>query len=85
MSPKRERDDSPAPRSAPPLSAKPTGPRAPRDAPSSSPYMPMFEEFRAELDEHQDRRERVIKTSRDLTALSKKMYQMAPFSLGSSV
>ncbi|KAI9785566.1 MAG: hypothetical protein M1816_000377 [Peltula sp. TS41687] len=40
---------------------------------SSSPYMPMFHVFRNELDEHHDRRERVIKASRDITALSKKM------------
>lgn len=38
-----------------------------------SPFMPMFESFRAELDEHHDRRERVIKASRDITAASKKM------------
>lgn len=38
-----------------------------------SPFMPMFEGFRAELDEHHDRRERVIKASRDITAASKKM------------
>lgn len=38
-----------------------------------SPFMPMFEFFRNELDEHHDRRERVIKASRDITALSKKM------------
>jgi len=37
-----------------------------------SPFMPMFETFRSELDEHHDRRERVIKASRDITALSKK-------------
>ncbi len=37
------------------------------------PFMPMFEAFRNELDEHQDRRERIIKASRDITALSKKM------------
>jgi predicted translin family RNA/ssDNA-binding protein len=37
-----------------------------------SPFMPMFETFRAELDEHHDRRERIIKASRDITALSKK-------------
>jgi hypothetical protein len=36
-------------------------------------FMPMFEFFRAELDKHHDRRERVIKGSRDITALSKKM------------
>ena len=42
-------------------------------APPVSPFMPMFETFRAELDEHHDRRERIIKASRDITALSKKM------------
>lgn len=40
---------------------------------ASSPFMPMFETFRAELDEHHDRRERTIKASRDVTAASKKM------------
>jgi len=40
---------------------------------STSPFMPMFEKFRDELDEHHDRRERIIKTSRDVTAASKKM------------
>jgi hypothetical protein len=39
----------------------------------SSPIMSMFEGFRAELDEHHDRRERIIKASRDITASSKKM------------
>ena len=38
-----------------------------------SSFMAMFEAFRNELDEHQDRRERIIKASRDITALSKKM------------
>lgn len=38
-----------------------------------SPFMPMFEVFRNELDEHHDRRERIIKASRDITAASKKM------------
>jgi len=38
-----------------------------------SPFMPMFETFRSELDEHHDRRERIIKASRDITAASKKM------------
>jgi hypothetical protein len=33
----------------------------------------MFESFRDELDEHHDRRERIIKASRDITAASKKM------------
>ncbi|KAF8422511.1 translin-associated factor TraX [Tirmania nivea] len=36
-------------------------------------FMPIFTIFRDELDEHHDRRERVIKASRDITALSKKM------------
>lgn len=40
---------------------------------SNSPFMPMFEVFRQELDEHHDRRERIIKASRDITAASKKM------------
>lgn len=40
---------------------------------NASPLMPMFEAFRDELDEHHDRRERIIKASRDITALSKKM------------
>jgi hypothetical protein len=39
----------------------------------ASPFMPMFEVFRSELDEHHDRRERIIKASRDITAASKKM------------
>lgn len=33
----------------------------------------MFEGFRNELDEHHDRRERIVKASRDVTAQSKKM------------
>lgn len=40
----------------------------------TSPFMPMFEAFKAELDEHHDRRERITKASRDITAASKKMY-----------
>lgn len=40
---------------------------------SANPTLSIFENFRDELDEHHDRRERVIKTSRDITALSKKM------------
>ncbi|PBP26357.1 translin-associated protein X [Diplocarpon rosae] len=39
----------------------------------TSPFMPMFETFRDELDEHHDRRERIIKASRDITAASKKI------------
>ena len=41
--------------------------------PTLSPFIPIFEVFRSELDEHHDRRERIIKASRDITALSKKM------------
>ncbi len=41
---------------------------------TSSPFLVMFEGVRKELDEHHDRRERVIKASRDITAASKKMY-----------
>lgn len=40
---------------------------------SISPFVAMFEGFRAELDEHHDRRERIVKASRDITAASKKM------------
>ncbi|KAK4229218.1 Translin family-domain-containing protein [Podospora fimiseda] len=36
-------------------------------------YTPMFDNIRAELDEHHDRRERIVKLSRDITALSKKI------------
>lgn len=36
-------------------------------------FTPMFERFRDELDEHHDRRERIVKASRDITALSKKI------------
>jgi hypothetical protein len=40
---------------------------------SSSPFAEMFEGFKKELDEHHDRRERIVKASRDITASSKKM------------
>ena len=43
------------------------------DADEAPQCLSMFEGFRSELDEHHDRRERVIKASRDITALSKKM------------
>lgn len=46
----------------------------PEPNPQSSQIVSIFETFRDELDEHYDRRERIIKTSRDITALSKKMY-----------
>ncbi|SPO02077.1 related to translin-associated protein X [Cephalotrichum gorgonifer] len=36
-------------------------------------FQSLFEGFRAELDEHYDRRERIVKASRDATALSKKI------------
>ncbi|OJD15849.1 hypothetical protein AJ78_03946 [Emergomyces pasteurianus Ep9510] len=39
----------------------------------SSIMQHIFSTFRSELDEHHDRRERVIKASRDITALSKKI------------
>lgn len=39
----------------------------------------MFEGFRNELDEHHDRKERITKVSRDVTALSKKMLVLLPF------
>lgn len=50
---------------------------APVDEPSAH-VLSMFETFRDELDQHHDRRERVIKTSRDITALSKKMFVPCP-------
>ncbi|KUJ18756.1 Translin [Mollisia scopiformis] len=40
---------------------------------ATSPFIGMFEVFRSELDEHHDRRERIIKASRDITAASKKI------------
>jgi hypothetical protein len=40
---------------------------------SATQIQSIFSTFRDELDQHHDRRERVIKTSRDITALSKKM------------
>lgn len=43
-----------------------------REAPRNE-YTSMFEGFRNELDKHHDRRERIVKVSRDVTALSKKM------------
>lgn len=49
------------------------GSSADQDFTNDSPYLPMFDIFRSELDEHHDRRERVTKSSRDITAQSKKM------------
>lgn len=40
---------------------------------TGSLFTPVFESFRTELDEHHDRRERITKVSRDVTAQSKKM------------
>lgn len=48
---------------------------------TQSPYLFMFDTFRNELDEHHDRRERIIKASRDITALSKKMQAPPPILL----
>lgn len=42
------------------------------DAPRNR-FHDMFEGFRDELDQHHDRRERIVKVSRDVTAQSKKM------------
>lgn len=36
-------------------------------------YTSIFESFREDLDEHHDRRQRIIKASKDITAASKKM------------
>ncbi|KAI0421822.1 Translin [Xylaria grammica] len=53
--------------------------KAKRDAGAAAPdhprnaYTSMFESFRDELDEHHDRRMRIGKVSRDVTALSKKI------------
>ncbi|RPD81722.1 Translin [Lentinus tigrinus ALCF2SS1-7] len=40
---------------------------------SRDTVLPVFEQFREELDDHNDRRERLIKSSRDVTNLSKKV------------
>lgn len=44
-----------------------------QDEADNGPIISMFEWFRDELDEHYDRRERLTKASRDITAHSKKM------------
>lgn len=44
----------------------------PKEAPRGR-FHDMFEGFRDELDEHYDRKERIVKVSRDVTAQSKKM------------
>lgn len=49
---------------------KPAAP--PKDMPRNA-YTDMFEGFRDELDKHHDRRQKIIKVDRDVTALSKKI------------
>ncbi|KAL2268210.1 hypothetical protein VTJ83DRAFT_3056 [Remersonia thermophila] len=49
------------------------GPRGPQKPVVKNAYTPMFEALRDELDAHHDRRERLVKASRDVTALSKKI------------
>ena len=49
------------------------GPKPEPKQDDGSPYFTMFDGFRAELDDHHDRRERVNKASKDITAMSKKM------------
>jgi predicted translin family RNA/ssDNA-binding protein len=51
------------------------GNRRPNQAQDQPPsrFQSMFEGFRDELDEHHDRRERIVKASRDVTAQSKKI------------
>ncbi|KAI9045911.1 translin family protein [Aspergillus affinis] len=44
----------------------------------ATPILAMFGTFRDELDEHHDRRERLIKISRDITGLSKKIVRTLP-------
>lgn len=51
---------------------KPAG-QKPQKSVVRNEYTPMFEYFRDELDQHHERRERITKASRDVTALSKKM------------
>ncbi|KAJ4029205.1 hypothetical protein NW761_005741 [Fusarium oxysporum] len=60
---KRDRDGNARVKNAGPL--KQAGPRG--------RFHDMFEGFRDELDEHHDRRERIVKASRDVTAQSKKI------------
>lgn len=49
------------------------GPKPAQKQVARNAYTPMFEGLRDQLDEHHDRRERIVKASRDITALSKKM------------
>jgi hypothetical protein len=57
-----------------PASSQPAADAAMDTTEQPSEITTIFKTFRDELDEHYDRRERIIKTSRDITALSKKMY-----------
>lgn len=41
---------------------------------SSSAFTSVFDNFRMEIDAYHDRRERITKASRDITAASKKLY-----------
>jgi len=52
---------------------------------SSSAFTSMFDNFRAELDSYHDRRERITKASRDITAASKKLYFLATASASKAV
>jgi hypothetical protein len=42
-------------------------------ADTPNPFLPIFDGFRVEIDENHLARERIIKASRDVTALSKKV------------
>lgn len=47
--------------------------KGPSNAAPPGRFNDMFEGFRDELDEHYDRKERIVKVSRDVTGQSKKM------------
>ena len=51
---------------------KEANPGMPKDVVRNE-YTDMFESFRDSLDQHHDRRQKIGKVSRDITALSKKM------------
>ncbi|KAF9014990.1 Translin [Cyathus striatus] len=48
-------------------------PASPSTSNAISPTVALFDDFREQLDDHNDRRERLIKASRDITNLSKKV------------
>lgn len=79
MAPKRDRQGNPvANPSSPDLAVHAKSMASQKKTPqaASKPttqFASIFEGFRTELDEHYDRRERLTKASRDITALSKKM------------